>query len=104
MKKARFQRLQQLFKNPITEAYLMFYQAVLPVFTSFNKFLQRETPFIHVLCEKLDSIVNKLLGKFVKYISVIRDARSEGNLIDADFHSNENQLPDSNIFVGFFMT
>ena len=78
----------------------MFYQAVLPVFTSFNKFLQRETPCIHVLCDKLDSFVNKLLGKFVK-ISVIKDARNESSLIDADFQSKENQLPDSNIFVGF---
>ena len=52
---------------------------------------------------KLDSFVNKLLGKFVK-VFVIRDsenARNEGNLIDADFHSKENQLPDSNTFVSF---
>ena len=78
----------------------MFYQAVLPVFTTFNKFLQRETPCIHVLYDKLHSFVNKLLGKFVK-VSIIREAKDEGNLINADFHSKENQLPDSNIFVGF---
>ena len=85
----------------MTEVYLMFYQAVLPVFTTFNRFLQRETPCIHVLYDKLHSSVNWLLGKFVK-VPVIREAKDKGNLIiDADFHSKENQLPDSNIFVGF---
>ena len=34
-------------------------------------------------------------------IPVIKDARNESSLIDADFQSKENQLPDSNIFVGF---
>ena len=34
-------------------------------------------------------------------ISIIRGAKDKGNAIDADFHSHVNQLPDSNIFVGF---
>ena len=80
--------------------YLLFYQAGLPTFISLNKFLQRETPCVHLLHDKLNSFVNKLLGKFVK-IPVIRRANEEGNLIDVDFHSNENQLADSSIFVGF---
>ena len=68
----------------------------------FNKFLQRETSCIHLLCDKFDSVVNRLLGKFVK-ISIIRYVKDKGNLIDAHFHSHDivNQLPDSNIFVGF---
>ena len=97
---ARFQRLQKLFENPVIEVYLLFYQAVLPTFTSFNKFLQRETPCVHLLHDKLELFINNLLGKFVK-IAVIREAKEEGNLIDIDFHSSENQLADSNIFVGF---
>lgn len=32
---------------------------------------------------------------------MIREAKEEGNLIDIDFLSNENQLADSSIFVGF---
>ena len=34
-------------------------------------------------------------------ISIIRGAKDKGDVIDADFHSHVNQLPDSNIFVGF---
>ena len=43
----------------------MFYEAVLPMFTSFSKFFQWETPCIHLVCDKPDSFVNGLLGKFV---------------------------------------
>ena len=66
----RFRRLKQHFENPLTEVYLMFYQAVLPSFTSINKFLQQETPCIHVIQEKLQSFLTTVLSMFVK-ISVI---------------------------------
>ena len=45
----RFQRLQKALDQPITEVYLLFFQAALPVFTSLNKLLQRETPCMHLL-------------------------------------------------------
>ena len=38
---ARFQRLKVAF---MSELYLLFYQAVLPQFTNFNKLLQRNDP------------------------------------------------------------
>lgn len=97
---ARFQRLKQHFDNPLTEVYLMFYQAVLPSFTSLNKFLQRETPCVHLIHDKLQSFVGRVLGKFVK-VSVIRDAKDEGELINVDFISRDNQLADTDLFVGF---
>lgn len=97
---ARFQRLRQHFDNPITEVYLMFYQAVLPCFTSFNTFLQRETPCIHLLQDKMESFVIKILGKFVK-VTVIKNAKDSGKLLDLDFLSLENQMDDSGVFVGF---
>lgn len=39
---ARFVRLQCLFENPMTEVYLLFYQAILPTFTHLNLLLPRE--------------------------------------------------------------
>lgn len=77
----------------------MFYQAVLPSFTSFNTFLQHETPCIHLLQDKMESFVNKILGKFVK-ISVIKDAKHNRKLLDLDFLSVDNQMDDSSLFVG----
>ena len=95
---ARFQRLKSGFSNPITEVYLLFYQAIIPTFTTLNKFLQRETPCIHLLNDKLQSFFFNLLSKFVK-VSIIRDAKEKGELFDVDF-SIDNQLQDGKIFIG----
>ena len=63
---ARFQRLKEHFERHITEIYLMFYQAIIPAFTALNKFLQRETPCVHLVHEKLEAFLRKILGKFIK--------------------------------------
>ena len=46
---ARFRRLKELYEDPMFEICLLFYQAVLPIFTTFNHFLQCETPQIYLL-------------------------------------------------------
>lgn len=63
---ARFQRLNRLFEDPMTEIYLLFFQSILPTLNYANKFLQREEPLIHLLQPQLLSLVKKLLSKFVK--------------------------------------
>ena len=47
----RSRRLKNPFRDPMLEIYLLFYQGVLPVFTTFNKYLQREEPLIYQLPE-----------------------------------------------------
>ena len=49
----RFRRLRNAFHDPVLEIYLFFYQGILPVFTTFNKYLQREEPLINQLSEAL---------------------------------------------------
>lgn len=93
---ARFQRLQCLFGVPITEVFLLFYQSALPVFNHFNLFLQREDPCIHLVHDHCESLLRKILGRFVK-AEAIREASS---LREVDY-STSNQLSDANIFVGF---
>ena len=44
----RFKRLALLYQNPMFEIYLLFYQAALPIFTTFNLFLQRDAPQIYI--------------------------------------------------------
>nr|XP_033943812.1 uncharacterized protein LOC117449984 [Pseudochaenichthys georgianus] len=44
-----FRRLLEAFSNPMTEVYLLFYQATLPVFSTFNLLLQREKSSIFLL-------------------------------------------------------
>lgn len=96
---ARFERLRKHFDQSITEVYLMFYQSVIPAFTSINLFLQRESPCIHLVHDKLESFIRNILGKFVK-VSVLQHLDNE-NLITCDFSSEENQLNNSQIFIGF---
>ncbi|CAM4529598.1 unnamed protein product [Leuciscus chuanchicus] len=52
---ARFRRLQKAFSDPMMEVYPLFFQATIPVFTSFNLLLQREQSSIFLLHDELDS-------------------------------------------------
>lgn len=62
---ARFKRLYNVYSNPMTEVHLLFYQAVLPCFTSFNKLLQKGEPLIHQLYDAQQRFMNKLAAKFI---------------------------------------
>ena len=94
---ARFKRLSLLFSQPVTEVYLLFYHAVLPVFTRFNLLLQQEDPCIHILHSQCVELLRKLLSKFVK-VAVIKKAT---HLAEIDYHTKENQLTDDTLFIGF---
>ena len=85
------------FNDPMTEIYLMFYQSVLPVFTQLSLFLQREEPCVHLVKSQIMTFIQNLLEKFVK-ISKIKES---DNLADVDYLSEENQLLNTSIFVGF---
>ena len=64
---ARSERLTTVYSDPMTEVYLMFYQAVLQVYVKFNMFLQREDPLIPVLHNEVNSFLKKLLLKWMQY-------------------------------------
>ena len=85
-----------MFGKPICEVYLLFYRAILPVFNSFSKFLQREDTCIHLVHDQCMSLVKKLIENFIK-IDIIRAASS---YVDVDIDTS-NQLGDANVFIGF---
>lgn len=87
---ARFERLKKLFSDPLTEVYLMFYEAALQCFIGFNKFLQREDPIISVILSQMNNFIKKLLGRFVT-VTAIRAA--DGDLSGLHYEDSENQLP-----------
>ena len=60
MKEARFVRLLKLYENPMFEVYLLFIQAVLPVFTTFNLFLQCDAPPIYILHSQMHKVALKI--------------------------------------------
>ena len=59
MAEARFIRLIKLYEDLMFEIQLLFFQAVLPVFTTFNLF-QRDDPQIYILHSQMLNLLKKL--------------------------------------------
>ena len=94
---AKFKRLALLYKDPMFEIYLLFYQATLPVFTTFNLFLQRDAPQIYTLYRQMQSLLKKILSKFIKPL-VIQSFKD--NLTSIPYFQSENQLEESKYLLG----
>eukprot|EP00794_Sanderia_malayensis_P013387 gene13387-14760_t len=98
-KDKRFLRLSEAFSNTMTEFYLMFFQAALPTFTNFNKFLQTEEPLIQCLHDEMQNFMNKLASKFVKpeIIRKLKDDKSCFNKLETGL---ANQKDDRDLTIG----
>lgn len=68
---ARFKRLQKAFSDPMTEVYLLFFQAILPTFTTFNLLLQREEASIFLLHDEVQSFCIFVLSSGSLYRSYL---------------------------------
>ena len=86
---ARFDWLQTLYQDPMTEVHLMFYQSTLQIFVGFNKFLQRECPIISVMYGQINSFLRNLFGRFLK-VATIKEA---SDISTIDYTNGDNQLP-----------
>ena len=97
MQDARFKRLAELYKNPMFEIHLLFFQAALPSFDHFNLFLQRDAPQIYILHRQMMQLLTKLFSKFLK-ASVIQEYKDR--LSDVPFSEKNSQIEDSKLFIG----
>ena len=93
----RFTRLQKAFSNPVIEVNLLFFHAVMPMFTTPNKMLQKEDRCLYIIDDIIDSFLKVVQAKFVK-VRVLRDADGWDKV---DYEDPDNQLPDENMTVGF---
>ena len=93
---ARSERLATVYSDPMTEVYLMFYQAVLQVYVRFNAFLQREDPLIPVLHSEVNSFLKKLFSRFIK-VAAIQAVKAD--IVSIDYENDENQLPGKNTLL-----
>lgn len=82
-----------MFENPISEVYLLFYQAVLPVFSRLNLLLQREYPTVFLIADEIRAFLKKLLGKFIKL-------EAADDVTKVDYVCEDNKLSDSEITIG----
>ena len=72
----RFRRLKNAFREPVLEIYLLFYQGLLPVFLTFNKYFQREVPLIYQLPEAQERFMNEWAARFINP-EVIQEIKNE---------------------------
>ena len=86
---ARFSRLKEVYSDPMTEVYMLFYQSTLQLFVNFNKFLQREDPIICIMLEQMYKFLKCLFGKFIN-VSVIKE--SQHDLTSLNYNSRQNQV------------
>ena len=70
-KNPRFKRLQKCFEDPFLELHLLFYQSVLQVFITFNKWLQGDSPLIPCLDSQMNEFLTKLSRKLCRAKSLL---------------------------------
>ena len=86
----------KVYSDPMSEVYLMFFQAALQLFVKFNKFLQREDPIISVMLNQMNSFLNKLFGRFM---AVTEIKAAQQNFSSLDYNNCEKQLPGTYSFM-----
>lgn len=96
---ARFKRLAKTFTDPMTEVYLLFFQATIPTFTSFNLLLQREQSSIFLLQvhDEMVKFVRKLCSKFM----VPAALQGHEDPCEIAFKEKANHLPGRKLNIGF---
>ncbi|XP_039653059.1 uncharacterized protein LOC120557088 [Perca fluviatilis] len=95
-KQPRFRRLVDAFSKPLTEVYLLFFQATLPMFSTLNLLLQRERSSIFQLHGEMTKFIMKLCARFMKPLAL------QGRQVhDILYKDPLNQLPGEKLNVGF---
>ena len=92
----REKRFSNAFTNLITKLYSMFAQSIIPIFDSFNTFLQSEQPLIHVLNQSTMRLYRSLLSRFV-LPEVISSSK---NILSIDLDDPKLLKNDHQIFIG----
>ena len=86
----RFKRLENAFKDPMTEAYLYFFSGVLPAFKQTNLLLQRKDPCTQLVHNQLNRFLLQLAGKFMS-VTEIKSAPQVSD-INIDNHKPQEEL------------
>ena len=85
----------------MTEVHLKSLQHVLPTFTNFNKFLQREDLLIYCLHGEIQNFMRKLACKFIKPESIVALKAENLQFTSLDTSTLQNQKNDDQLSIGF---
>ena len=56
-KQAVVRRVKIVLEKPLTKAYLLFLYSALPIVNNFNRYMQQQSPILHVLYQELDGLI-----------------------------------------------
>ena len=58
-------RVNIVLEKPLTKAYLLFLCSALPIVNNFNRYMQQQSPILHVFYQELDGLIRKFLLWFM---------------------------------------
>ena len=92
----REKRLVKAFKDPVTKLYAMFVQSVIPIFDSFNTFLDSEEPLVYVLYDSITRLYRSLLSRFI----IPEVISSTDDILSIDIEDPINLKDNKDLFLG----
>lgn len=90
-------RISTQLQNPVVKCYFLFLQAVLPMFTQFNKMFQSNSPILPDLYAEANQLLKSVLGYYIRpqVLLLVEDLTSFDHLESTNFKSSDN------IFIGY---
>ena len=93
---SRVERVHRLLSSPKTKLYCLFLKQTIPLFDSFNTFLQSDKPLIYVLRREILALLTDLYTRFVKPSSITFTS----NLLKVNYTERKNQKNREDLTIG----
>ena len=89
-------RIKIVLEKPLTKAYLLFLCSALPIVNNFNRYMQQQSPILHVFYQELDGLIRKFLLRFMnsEYLSAAE------HVSQVCIDNSEEYLPLHKVFIG----
>ena len=89
-------RVKIVLEKPLTKAYLLFLCSALPIVNNFKRYMQQQSPILHIPCQEFDSLIRKFVLRFMNSEYVCAAEHVSQVCID----NSEEFLPLNEVFVG----
>ena len=94
----KFIKIKNYFNNRMTQIYLLFFQATIPLFTKLNLLLQRTEPILFILYEQFRYFLKNLLSRYISCVYLAE----QNDLRNTEYQIPETQLDNDSIYIGLY--
>lgn len=92
-----FESVRKFVKDPLLESKMACFISIANMIEPFLTEYQTDRPMIHFLCADLETLLKRIMKRFMK----VDSKASAGQLLALDIHSSENYLDLSKLEMGF---